>query len=247
MQIFKNKVILITGANRGIGQSFVKALLNSEARKIYVTCRDLRKMPAFDADRIVPLQLDITDDKQVAMTAITASDTEILINNAGTLSPGNMLQGNLSGMENDLKVNYFGTIKMMRAFAPILIKNKPSLLINIVSIAAYSPLPSIAGYAASKAALYSATQSVRIELAKKDVSVYAVNPGAIDTDMNKGSDWNMPDPDSIAIKILESIALGKLDIVPDDMGQGMYAAWRDEPAKLSKIFSDLYHGENYAI
>ncbi len=244
MQIFKDKVILITGANRGIGKSFVKALLNSEARKIYVTCRDLKKLPAFDDDRIVPLQLDITDDKQVAVTAMTASDTEILINNAGTINQGNVLEGSLIGMENDLKVNYFGTIKMMRAFAPILIRNKPSILINIVSIAAYSPLPSIAGYAASKAALYSATQSVRIELAKKDVSVYAVNPGAIDTDMNKGSDWNMPDPDSIAIKILESIALGKLDIIPDEMGQGMYAAWREEPAKLSKIFSDLYHGEN---
>lgn len=244
MQIFKDKVILITGANRGIGKSFVKALLNSEARKIYVTCRDLKKMPAFDDDRIVPLQLDITVDKQVAVTAMTAQDTEILINNAGALSPGNMLQGDLSGMENDLNVNYFGTIKMMRAFAPILIKNKPSILINIVSIAAYSPLPSIAGYAASKAALYSATQSVRIELAKTGVSVYAVNPGAIDTDMNKESDWDMPDPDSTAVKILACVALGKSDIVPDEMGQEMYAAWREEPAKLAKIFSDLYHGEN---
>lgn len=244
MQIFKDKVILITGANRGIGRSLVKALLNNGAGKIYATCRDLKKMPAFGDDRIVPLQLDITDDKQVAMIAITAPDTEILINNAGTLSQGNVLQGNLLGMENDLEVNYFGTIKMMRAFAPILIKNKPSIMINIVSIAAYSPLPSIAGYAASKAALYSVTQSVRIELAKKDVSVYAVNPGAIDTDMNKGSDWDMPDPDSTAIKILESVALGKLDIVPDEMGQGMYAAWREEPAKLAKIFSDLYYNES---
>lgn len=178
------------------------------------------------------------------MSVLAAPDTEILINNAGTLNPGNMLQGEVLAMENDLKVNYFGTINMMRAFAPILIKNRPSIMINIVSIAAYSPLPSIAGYAASKAALYSATQSVRIELAKKDVTVYAVNPGAIDTDMNKGSDWDMPDPDRIAIKIVESVAAGNLDIVPDEMGQGMYAAWREEPAKLSKIFSDLYHQEN---
>jgi len=244
MEIFKDKVVLITGSNRGIGKSMVKALLNNGVGKIYATCRDLKKMPVFDDDRIISLQLDITDDRQVAMITNIATDTEILINNAGTLNQGNILQGNLLGMENDLRVNYFGTIKMMRAFAPILMKNKPSIMINIVSIAAYSPLPSIAGYAASKAALYSATQSVRIELAKMDVSVYVVNPGAIDTDMNKGSDWNMPDPDSTAIKILESVATGKLDIVPDEMGQGMYAAWREEPAKLSKIFSDFYHGEN---
>ena len=132
---------------------------------------------------------------------------------------------------------------MMRAFAPILITNGASIMINIVSIAAYSPLPSIAGYAASKAALYSATLSVRIELAKDGVAVYAVNPGAIDTDMNKGSDWEMPDPDTTAVKILEYVSAGKLDIVPDDMGQGMYAAWREDPEKLSKIFSDLYYME----
>lgn len=243
MQVFKDKTILVTGANRGIGKSLVSALLNLGAIKIYATCRNLKSLPLFDDERIVPLQLDITDDEQIAEIANTAFDTEILINNAGTLNPGNMLQGELLGMEHDLAVNYFGTIKMMRAFAPILVKNRPSIMINIVSIAAYSPLPSIAGYAASKAALYSATLSVRIELAKDGVTVYAVNPGAIDTDMNKGSDWEMPDPDTTAVKILDYVSAGKLDIVPDDMGQGMYAAWREDPEKLSKMFSDLYYIE----
>ena len=244
MQIFKDKVILITEANRGIGQSLVKALLNNGVAKIYATCRDLKRMPSFNDDRIVPLELDITDDQQFAWAANAAQDTEILINNAGTVNSGNILEGDLLGMDNDLQVNYFGTIKMMRAFAPILIRNKPSIMINIVSIAAYSPLPSIAGYAASKAALFSATQSVRIELAKKGVIVYAVNPGAIDTDMNKGSDWDMPNPDSTAIQILQGVADGKLDSIPDEMGQGMYNAWREDPAKLSKLFADLYYAEN---
>jgi len=244
MQIFKDKVILITGANRGIGRALVKALLNNGVGKIYATCRSLSAMPVFDDSRVVTLSLDITDDKQIKRIAAATQDTEILINNAGVLSAGNILEGDLSGMDNDMKVNYFGTIKMMQAFAPILRKNKPSKMINIVSIAAYSPLPSIAGYAASKAALFSATQSVRIELAKEGIAVYAVNPGAIDTDMNKGSDWDMPDPDSIALKILEYVQEGKLDIVPDEMGQGMYGTWREDPSKLAKIFSDLYHAEN---
>ena len=244
MKIFKNKVILITGANRGIGRALVKALLGHGVRKVYATCRDLNTMPPFEDKRVIGLWLDITDDVQIKMIAGVAQDTEILINNAGVLNAGNILESDLLGMENDMKVNYFGTIRMMRAFAPILKKNSPSKIINIVSIAAYSPLPSIAGYAASKAALYSATQSVRIELAKDGIAVYAVNPGAIDTDMNKGSDWDMPSPDSTAIRILDYISEGKLDIVPDEMGQGMYNAWREDPSKLAKIFSDLYYAKN---
>jgi len=243
MNIFEDKVILVTGANRGIGRALVKTLLNHGVRKIYATCRDLNTMPSLDDDRITVLSLDITNDEQITTIAALAQDTEILINNAGVINAGNILEGDLEGMDNDMSVNYFGTIKMMRAFAPILKKNNPSKIINIVSIAAYSPLPSIAGYAASKAALFSATQSVRIELAKEGVAVYAINPGAIDTDMNKGSDWDMPDPESTAVKILEYVADGKFDIVPDEMGQSMYNAWREDPAKLSKIFSDLYYGE----
>ncbi|WP_313533382.1 SDR family NAD(P)-dependent oxidoreductase [Sphingobacterium athyrii] len=244
MKIFKDKVILITGANRGIGRALVKALLDHDVKKVYATCRDLNTLPSFDDNRVIALSLDITDDGQIKTIAAVAGDTEILINNAGILNTGNILDGDLLGMDNDMKVNYFGTIKMMRAFASILKKNRPAKIINIVSIAAYSPLPSIAGYAASKAALYSATQSVRIELAKDGIDVHAVNPGAIDTDMNKGSDWDMLDPDSVAIKILKSVDEGNLDIIPDEMGQGMYNSWREDPSKLSKIFSDLYYAEN---
>lgn len=101
MQVFKDKTILVTGANRGIGKSLVSALLNHGATKIYATCRNLKSMPLLADDRIVPLQLDITDDEQIAQIANVALDTEILINNAGTLNPGNMLQGELLGMEHD--------------------------------------------------------------------------------------------------------------------------------------------------
>ncbi|WP_257088169.1 SDR family NAD(P)-dependent oxidoreductase [Sphingobacterium sp. E70] len=103
MQIFKDKVILITGANRGIGRALVDALLNNGAGKIYATCRNLSTMPLFDDSRVVPLSLDITDDQQIATIAAATQDTEILINNAGVLSAGNILDGDLSGMDNDMK------------------------------------------------------------------------------------------------------------------------------------------------
>lgn len=241
MQIFKDKVVLITGANRGIGKSLVKALLKNDVKKIYATSRDLRQMPTFDDNRVFPIALDITSYDDITRIVTETSDTEILINNAGALSPGTILEGDSVGKEYDMKVNYFGTINMMRAYAPLLEKNKPARIINIVSIAAYSPLPTIAGYAASKAALFSATQSVRIELAKKGITVQAVNPGAIDTDMNKDSNWDMPSPDSVAVKILTQVATDELDIVPDEIGKNMYNAWKEDPSKLAKIFHDIYH------
>jgi NAD(P)-dependent dehydrogenase (short-subunit alcohol dehydrogenase family) len=243
MQTLKDKVILITGANRGIGKSLVISLLEKGARKIYATSRDLSKMPNFGDERVVTLELDITDNAQVLKIAEQTKDVEVLINNAGILSQGNILEGEISAVENDMNVNYYGTINMMRAFALILEKNKPSKIVNLVSIVAYSPLPSIAGYSASKTALYSATLSVRIELAKKGIIVHAINPGAIDTDMNKGSEWNMPAPDGIAKIILDKVEAGELDIVPDEMGLGMFNAWKESPSKLAEMFHNMYHGE----
>lgn len=243
MPTLKDKVILITGANRGIGKSLVKASLEKGARKIYATSRDLKNMPNFEDERVVSLKLDITDNVQILNVAKQTNDTQILINNAGVLSPGNVLEGEITAAENDMKVNYYGTINMMRAFAPTLEKNAPSKIVNVVSIVAYSPLPSLAGYSASKSALYSATLSVRTELAKKEITVHAINPGAIDTDMNKGSEWDMPAPDGIAEIILNKVEAGELDIVPDEMGQGMFDVWKEAPSKLAEMFHNMYHGE----
>lgn len=243
MQTLKDKVILITGANRGIGKSLVISALKKGVAKVYATSRDLNKMPNFGDDRVISLELDITNSSQITKILEETKDTQVLINNAGVLSQGNVLEGEISAFENDMNVNYYGTINMMRAFAAILEQNTPAKIINIVSIVAYSPLPSLAGYSASKTALYSATLSVRTELAKKGITVHAVNPGAIDTDMNKGSEWDMPAPDGIATIILDKVEAGELDIVPDEMGLGMFNAWEEAPSKLAEMFSNMYHGE----
>jgi len=243
METLKDKVILITGANRGIGKSLVKAALEKGARRIYATVRDINKMPDFADERVIALELDITNNAQISKVIEKTKDVQILINNAGSCNPGNILQGEISDMEYDMKTNYYGTINMMRAFAQILENNAPSKIVNIVSIVAYSPLPSIAGYSASKAALFSATLSARIELAKKGINVQMANPGAIDTDMNKNSDWEMPAPDGVAKILLDKVEAGELDIVPDEIGLGMFQAWKEDPSKLAEIFHSIYHGE----
>ena len=243
MTQLKDKVILITGANRGIGKALVQASLKKGVKKIYATARDLGKIPNFMDERVLPLELDITDQRQVVKIASQASDTQVLVNNAGVLSTGTILEGAWNSIKTDMNVNYFGTVSMMREFSTILAKNAPSKMINITSIVAYSPLPSIAGYSASKSALLSATYSARIELAKKDIMVHAVNPGAIDTDMNKGSDWDMPSPYSVAETILERVEHGELDIIPEEIGLGMFNAWKEDPSKLAEMFHNMYHGE----
>jgi NAD(P)-dependent dehydrogenase (short-subunit alcohol dehydrogenase family) len=243
METLKDKVILITGANRGIGKSLVKAALEKGARRIYATARDVTKMPDFADERVITLELDINNSIQLSKIIEQTKDVQILINNAGSCNPGNILQGEISDIEYDMKTNYYGTINMMRAFASILENNAPSKIVNIVSIVAYSPLPSIAGYSASKAALFSATLSARIELAKKGINVQMANPGAIDTDMNKNSDWEMPAPDGVAKILLDKVEAGELDIVPDEIGLGMFQAWKEDPSKLAEIFHSIYHGE----
>lgn len=243
MKTLKDKVILITGANRGIGKSLVKAALEKGARRIYATARDVTKMPDFADERLITLELDINNSIQLSKIIEQTKDVQILINNAGSCNPGNILQGEISDIEYDMKTNYYGTINMMRAFAPILENNAPSKIVNIVSIVAYSPLPSIAGYSASKAALFSATLSARIELAKKGINVQMANPGAIDTDMNKNSDWEMPAPDGVAKILLDKVEAGELDIVPDEIGLDMFQAWKEDPSKLAEIFHSIYHGE----
>lgn len=243
MSTLKDKVIFITGGNRGIGKSLIQASLKRDPKKIYATSRVLSNLPNFDDDRVVPLELDITNRDQILEIAEKANDVQVLFNNAGSVNQGTILEAEMSSIENDIRTNFYGTVNMMRVFAPILEQNAPSKIINIVSIVAYSPLPSIAGYSASKAALFSATLSARIELAKKGIKVQMVNPGAIDTEMNKGNNWDMPSPDEIAEIILDKAQKGVLDIVPDQMGLGMYKDWVKDPFLLAERFSDLYHGQ----
>lgn len=238
---FEGKIVFITGTNRGIGKSLVRAALDMGAKKVYATARNLSALSDFSDERVVKIELDITNKDQIFKATAQAQDTQILINNAGVVSPGNILDGDMEKIKYDMDVNYFSTINMMRAFVPVLEKNNEPRIINIVSIAIYANFPFIAGYSASKAALYSATQAARIELSKKGITVHAVNPGAIDTDMNKGSTMDMTSPGDVAVSILKEVEAEKLDIIPDKIGRSMYSIWKEDPANLEAIASQMYH------
>ncbi|WP_374035334.1 SDR family oxidoreductase [Bdellovibrio bacteriovorus] len=237
---FKGKNVFITGANRGIGAALVRACLNRGVAKVYAAAREKNTLPNNEDPRVVPLQLDITNAEQISEAVSAASDVQILINNAGTLHGGSFLEGNRDGFLRDMQVNCFATMDMMRAFVPVLKHNTDCRIVNIVSIAKFVNFPFIAGYSASKAALYSMTQAARIELSPYGIAVHAVNPGAIDTDMNKGAEMDMTSPSEVADSILAHVEKEVLDIVPDKIGQAMFKVWQESPMGLENLAKEMY-------
>src|ERR1700751_3985876 len=161
-----NKVALVTGANRGIGAAVVQEMLKAGVAKIYAAARNTKTLPAFGDPRVVPLQLDITSDTSVNAAADTAKDVDVLVNNAGTLAFGDYIGSTFESFEDDMRANYFGTLRVLRAFTPQFVARNSGTIVNVSSVVGLSAVPVMAGYSASKAALHSLTQSLRGTLEK---------------------------------------------------------------------------------
>ncbi|CAE6795456.1 SDR family oxidoreductase [Paraburkholderia haematera] len=210
-------VAFVTGANRGVGASFVAKLLQEGARKVYAGARDVRA-PAYRDPRVVPVDLDITNPQQVARAAALASDVNLLVNNAGI----NRLEPLLAANDRDaaraeMEVNYFGTLDMIRAFAPSL-QREGGAIVNVSSILARVALPSMASLCASKAAALRMTEGARAELAPHGVRVLSILPGPIDTDMSR----DFPPPKLPAAEVVDA-ALAALANGVDEVYVGAMA------------------------
>jgi len=239
---FENKVLLVTGANRGIGKALVFSLLEKGVSKIYAAARNTASLPDFQDDRVVPLTLDITKLEQISAAVTIASDVNILINNAGSLELTSAFYGPLDRVINDMSVNYFGLLYMMRGFLPVLEAKQNSALVNIVSIAAFVNVPLHGGYCAAKAAAFSLTQGARIEWASKGIAVHSVNPGPIDTDMTKNIDMDKASPFDTASKILDDLEADVSDIFPDPTGQHMFETWQKDYRDLEAMSANMMKG-----
>jgi NAD(P)-dependent dehydrogenase (short-subunit alcohol dehydrogenase family) len=238
----QNTTALVTGANRGIGRAFAKALLEAGATKVYATARDitsLEEVTAFDPMRVVPVQLDVTNQAQVAGLATTAPDVNLLINNAGILVGGSILDVSDETIAEQFNTNFYGSLKMARAFVPIIEKNGGGAIVNILSVVALASMPGIASYNASKAATWSMTQSLRASVAAKGISVHAVFPGPVDTSMSDGFDLDKASPEEIATAVFAGIEAGKEDIFPDPMSVQVYEAWNRDYKAVEKQFAAL--------
>jgi NAD(P)-dependent dehydrogenase (short-subunit alcohol dehydrogenase family) len=211
-------VALVTGANRGIGRAVAEALLEGGAKKVYATARQPKSLQGLSeqyAERVVPLQLDVTQADQVASVAREAADVELLFNNAGVVEATQLTgDSTVEQARREMEVNYFAPLTLLQAFAPGL-TGKGGAVVNVSSIAGLTNFPFYPTYSASKAAVHSLTQGSRVLLGSQGVSVFGVYPGPVDTDMAKDIQMDKTSPQDVARAILDGVEAGKEDIFPD--------------------------------
>jgi NAD(P)-dependent dehydrogenase (short-subunit alcohol dehydrogenase family) len=210
----KGSVALVTGANRGIGRAFARALLNHGAAKVYAGVRD----PESVVDRdVTPLRLDVTKSEDVAAAVAAAGDVTILINNAGVGGPGTrLLDGPFDGARQAMEVNYFGTWAVSRAFAPILARNGGGALVNMLSLASWVGRAGFPGYAAAKAAQWSLTGALREGLRDQGTLVVAVHASFVDTDLSAWTDAPKISAESVAEQTMQALAEDRVEVLADE-------------------------------
>ena len=230
---------LVTGANRGLGARLVAELLAAGAARVHVTARDPRSIdPAVAADpRVRTLALDVTDQASVDDAVRAAPDVTLLVNNAGVLGFGSALEGDLDLFARDLHTNYLGTMRVTRAFVPVLEANGPSAIATVLTLIALAPVGPMAGYSASKAAAHSFTQALRAEVRGRGIEVVGAYPGGIDTDMLAGVEADKADPADVARRIVAGIAAGDPVVWPDDASAGAGKVYLGDPLELERMLA----------
>jgi len=222
---------LVTGANRGIGRRFVDQLLARGARKVYATARRPELIDTSDA-RVTPLYLDLLDEKSILSAAEAAQDVTLLINNAGIATGANLVTDDLDTIRQDLETHLFGTLRVIRAFAPALAAGGGGAVVNILSVLSWVATEGTGSYAVAKAAEWNMTNGVRLELSGQRTLVQGVHLGAADTDMMAGRDAPMIDPTDVARASLDGVQAGAIEVLVDDPSRFVKAALSGDPAEL---------------
>lgn len=234
------RTALVTGANRGIGRAIVEALLERGASRVWAGTRRadaLADLVAAHGRRVEALALDVTREADVAAAARKATDVALVVNNAGVALRANAPATDAEWLRvgrQELEVNLFGTFAVSQAFAPVLAGQGGGAIVNVISVAGLVSFPVLLSYSASKAALHSLTQGLRVALRGQGTQVFGVYPGPVDTDMAAGLPVQKTPPADVARSILDGLAAGTPDIFPDPMSRQFGDAFLKGPKALEE-------------
>ncbi|MER6070147.1 SDR family oxidoreductase [Streptomyces sp. NPDC001817] len=228
MTSIKDAVALVTGGSRGLGRALVDELYARGAAKVYATARNPRTVTHPDA---VPLALEVTDPASVEAAAAQAQDVTILINNAGvSLGATSFLEAPVDDVRREFEVNFYGPLLVTRAFVPVVERNGGGHLLNVHSVLSW--LGVAGSYSATKAALWSQSNSLRLELRSRGIGVTGLHVGYIDTDMTSNIDAPKSTPGDIAALALDGIEAGAYEVLADDVTRGVKAGLSGDLAAL---------------
>ncbi|MGH9109343.1 MAG: SDR family oxidoreductase [Acidimicrobiales bacterium] len=228
----EGSVALVTGANRGLGAAYTRALLEHGAAKVYAAAR---RPETVTDPRLVPVRLDLTDPATIAEAADRAGDVTLLINNAGSHTGASIL-GDEAGFRQEIEVNFLGPLAVSRTFAPVLGANGGGGLVNVLSVLSWVTQPESAGYCAAKSALWSVTNALRLALAEQKTLVVAVHVGYMDTDMAAKVTGPKSAPGLVAEATLDAVQAGQHEVLADEISREVRAALS---APLSALYPSL--------
>ncbi|KQQ77008.1 SDR family oxidoreductase [Acinetobacter sp. Leaf130] len=219
----KGSVALVTGANRGLGAAFVRALLAAGASKVYAAARNPSSITIELG--IVPVRLDVTSPDEAEELARKLGDVNLLINNAGIGGSGAILSpSSIDLLRDQFETNAVGPLRVTQAFAPILATHNSSAVINVISALSWATLPGVTGsYSASKAAAWALSNAMRQELKAQGTEVLSLHVAFMDTDMVRGLAGNKASPDVIAQMTIAALERGESELLADEITQNVHA------------------------
>ena len=207
---------LVTGANRGLGAAIAQGLVDSGA-KVYGAARDTSTITNHD---VIPVRLDVTSADDIANAARICGDVSIVVNNAGIgRGSTSLAPGAIEAARAELETNFFGSMQMAQAFSPVLRDNGGGALVNVLSVLSFVSMPQAATYSASKAAAWSLTNALRMELRRQGTLVVAVHAGFIDTDMAAGIEAEKISPESVATQIVAALKADAEEVLADSTSE----------------------------
>jgi NAD(P)-dependent dehydrogenase (short-subunit alcohol dehydrogenase family) len=219
--------VLVTGANRGIGLAFARQALERGARRVYAAARNPSSVTLAGVE---PLQLDVTSDDDVAAAVRRCDDVTVLINNAGIAEVGGVLGADaIAAARRQLETNFFGPLRLSRAFAPVLARHGGGAIVNVLSIASWISAPALAVYGTTKSAAWALTNALRHELRSQQTQVLALHMGFVDTDLTRTFDVAKSSPDEIVRRALDALESGAEEALADENTQQVKRGLSAEP------------------